>query len=215
MKKYLLFLILILAIFVSCSTENAQFVQNDSVDRIDTIALIRSSVNYQQDLAKFSQENYSKLLGNVHTRTSDVGNVEQILAVDSMTMDSMMVELHELDTNAQLLFDRVGLSAAEIKDIAGDSLNVGNIAAAGLLFSALVHDEYICPKTTRGVFGNKYLDCALSALGLDLGFVAGKVYKIGLKAAAKLCLRIALTGASSAAGIIVFSVSYGICIHGF
>ena len=49
----------------------------------------------------------------------------------------------------------------------------------------------------------------------NLGFVAGSVYKMGLKAAAKLCLRMALTGASSAVGVIVFSVTYGMCIHGF
>lgn len=181
---------------------------------VDTCSLIAVSDNFQADLKDFTESTCYLVKGNVHTRTSEDGNVRQVLSLDSASTQKVQDELAILDDEALSLFKAAGVSEDEIVEIMGDSIDVGNLAVAGILFSSLVHDEYVM-SNTRSSARRKYLTCALEGLGLDLAAVGGTAIKMGVKAAVKMCARVALTGASGGVGLAIFAIGYTLCINDF
>lgn len=213
MKKiiYLLFISVFLASCVNEKMEDREFKLSN---KVDTSALVVESARFQQELVDFNNSALPVVKGNVHTRADINGKIEQTLDLDSVSLKQLSSGLLHLDEEALSLFNAAGLTTSEVDSLMNDSVSVGQLAVAGVLFSSIIHDEY-SEEQTRGVFNNKYIDCAVSALGLDIPFLAGSIYKKGVKAVAKICLKMALTGASGGAGVVVFVCGYALCISGY
>ena len=150
--------------------------------------------------------------GNVHTRTAPDGSITQLLDLDSASTVKASSELAKLDKKGLALFEDAGLTEKEVQEIIGDSCKQGDLTKSAILFSAIINDAY---PITRGVTGNKYVDCALSALGIDAVASLCNSIKYGVKAAAKAALKAALTGASRTIGATVVAIAFTACMYGF
>lgn len=199
---------------MSCSKEEiGSGVVENSKELADSSEVIAASQAFQASLSDFTQQVAPILKGKVHTRTNEDGKVEQFADLDSASLSKVNQQMEKLDDEGTGLLKMAGISDEDIHEMMGDSIDTGKIAIAAMIFSAMVHDDFIEPQT-RSLFKNRYLSCVADALGIDGALFVGTAIKSGIKAAAKACLRLALTGATGA-GAYVFAIGYAWCISGF
>lgn len=214
MKQFVIFMGVLLTLFVSCTAENVDSdVLGETHEFSDSSNVIVASQNFQTHLSFFSQQVSPLLKGNVHTRTNEDGSVNQIVNLDSTSLSVANAQLEKLDVEGVGLIKTAGVSENDIREIMGDSIETGKMAIAAMIFSAMIHDDYVEPQT-RALFKNRYLNCIADALGIDGALFAGTAIKYGVKTAAKICLKLALTGATGA-GVYIFAISYTWCIYGY
>lgn len=204
----------LLTFFVSCSTEEMDtgLVENRQ-EVSDSSRVILASQEFQASLSDFTQQVSPIFKGNVHSRTRTDGTVEQYADLDSISLSVANEQLEKLDNVGLDLIKTAGISEDDIHEMMGDRIETGKIAVAAMIFSAMVHDDFVEPQT-RVIPKKRYLVCIADALGLDVGLFAGTAVKFGIKTAAKVCLKLALTGATGA-GVYIFAISYTWCLYGF
>lgn len=214
MKQFVIFVGVLLILFVSCSTEVVdKGVVANNQELSDSSRVIFASQEFQASFSDFARQVSPIFKGKVHTRTNDDGTVEQYADLDSTSLSVANVQLEKLDNVGLHLMKTAGISESDIHEIMGDSIETGKIAVAAMIFSAMVHDDFVEPET-RAIAKERYLICLADALGIDVALFAGTAIKFGIKTAAKVCLKLALTGATGA-GVYIFAIGYAWCLSGF
>lgn len=113
------------------------------------------------------------------------------------------------------LFQTIGLSKKEIIKEIGEE-NRQAIIAAGILAMSITHDNCISEPSTRSMTGNLYIDCALSAIGLDIATGIRTALEHGVsKKVAKQLIKSALKASlGTTAGITITVALWGLCVGG-
>lgn len=200
----------------SCSStdEHSVFdsIENNPVDQGVVLSLENGTI-FKNTVDSINRLNYPYIKEG-RTRSSKLGNVNDIILTDE--------EKVLLDKNKKILveasfkmFESIGLPESEIKSIIGEG-NEYAVVFAGLLAYCATHDNELLNSSTRAMTGNTYIDCALSALGLDLAAglrtaleegVSKKVAKQLIKSAVKASL-------GTSVGVSVTVLIWGLCVGG-
>jgi len=108
------------------------------------------------------------------------------------------------------MYESMGFTEEELVEIVGED-NRDVIAATALVLMSAVHDDTI---QTRGITGNKYLDCALDVTGIDMLSYLRHGFSAGLtKAAAKKFLKKALISSLGGPyGVVITIGAWGLCV---
>ena len=177
MNKHFLALLMYIALSIcilsisSCSSEDTtEVTKNEKIDvyNEEVNTTIEKSHNFMEQLKEFSKKNYSTLKKHARTRTGNDGNLITEFVLDEEQQALLNTEISQLDKIGLDLFESAGLTEEDIIEIAGAKYQLGDIAIAAMIYSAVIHDNYELPAlSTRGITGNIYVDCMASALGID------------------------------------------------
>lgn len=207
MKKILFLIVLFVVslLGISCTSND-----EESIDISKETLSVESSQRFESVIDSINNLSYP-VIRRGKTRAVNENCPDSIIlsSKDSIFLDQQ--ERSIVKASKELLYS-MNLSESEIYDIVGED-NDEAIAAAALLCMSLEHDNVL---QTRSLTGNVYFDCALSALGLDLGSALRTACTKGVtKAVAKKFLVSALKASvGTSAGIVITMGLWGLCVGG-
>lgn len=182
----------------------------------------QSVVNEEKTLSLEDGMCFKHTLDSINRLNDAYIRIGKTRAVEADDPDGIILTEEEqayLEQNEQVIieasyqmFETIGLTKDEIEAEFGTG-NDAAVVFAGLIALSATYDN-AC--STRAITGNEYVDCALYAIGLDLGsgvraLMTGGVSKQVVKAFIKTALQASF---GSAAFIAVTVGLWGLCVYG-
>ena len=210
MKKKSILSLLIVGggIFVSSLLTNCTKVE-DSKNVLTEKTLSAADCNNLFDVYHNTCENVSPIINASITRAIENDEEDYYTSSDSLVL---LAEGEKIIKASKELLYSLDFTDEELVELMGEDYGY-TIAAVALICSSATFEQSFM---TRGITGNEYLDCAIAALGLDLGSSVRTIVSEGVsKAVVKKMLTSSLKLAlGDTVGIVVTVALWGLCVGG-
>lgn len=206
-KKVLVFSVAMLLAFgfSSCSSDTDVTDTPVAQDDILTFEEGMKFKNVIDSVSKISNPVIRK--GKTRAVNADMPDDIILTKQDSLVLEQQGNAMIEASID---MYKSMGFTEEELFEIVGED-NREVLATTALVLMSAVHDEAI---QTRGITGNKYLDCALEVTGFDMLSIlsTGITHGVSKAVAKKFLKKVLMTTVGGPYGVTLTIGFWGMCI---